>query len=66
MVLDGASQLDPAALYDAIQVIADLLPPETLETLSNQIGRAAHMKQRNATHGDEVAGNNLPLPATSH
>jgi len=46
MMMDGASQLDPAALYDAIQIIADMLPAEVLEELSNVLGRVAHMRLR--------------------
>jgi len=48
MTLDGASQLDPAALYDAILIMADTMPAGDLERLANDLGRAAWDKQRNA------------------
>jgi len=48
MALDGASQLDPAGLYDVILIMADRLPAGDIERLANDLGRAAWDKQRNA------------------
>jgi len=53
MVLDGAAQLDPDALYDAIQIISDQLPAEDMERLANLIGRAAHQKNRTENEDGE-------------
>jgi len=46
MLFDAASQLDPAALYDVIQIIADRLPAKDMERLANTIGSVAWDKQR--------------------